>query len=125
MTAEDGQPVLVQNVKAAWHERLRDKALDQSPLAIVLGIACYVLYSTLMESIPVHIKTINDNYTKLAVEDREARRDDAKTHLEAVKAVVANNQASQDLMERVLTGKINAIHRQVDENASKLQDIKQ
>lgn len=125
MTAEDGLPVLVQHVKPAWHERLRDKALDQSPLAIVLGIACYVLYSTLMESIPVHLKTINDNYAKLAVEDREARREDAKTHLEAVKTVVANNQASQDLLERVLTGKINAVGRRIDENVSKLHDSEQ
>jgi hypothetical protein len=107
---------------------------------VLLVIAAYVFYS----KIPEHIKAIVDGNAAIAKADNEVHRelqlrfesmkteDDrrhveqikylADRHVEVEKSIVESFDRSQDLLEKMIQHKANALGSRIDETNRKLQE---
>lgn len=119
-----------QVMPGSWQQQIISSIIKGGLPVILLSIGCYVFYTGMKSEIPAHLKTITDGYKVISEQDRDARSEDVKRHLEAVRAVVDGAKDSQDRLERILTNKINLVERKasraeekVEENSKKLEGM--
>ncbi len=114
----------------SWQTEIIEFAKRQGAAAIILGVLFYYLATWVdiqvkfvKEQIPIHLESIKAGYREVSLEHLNARKESDRVHAESLKVALENCEKNMDRTERILSAKVNANARKVEEVANKVNAI--